>query len=316
MEELLLKYIHGACTESEKELVVKWLDSDPDNLKEYLALRKLNDITIWQDFQDKQADKQLSEKKLPKRKSFVFEILKIAAVFILSLLVVKYYNSETKLPEPLVVSQTLHVPAGQRAEITLEDGTKVWLNANTTLIFPNRFSAKSREVKLDGEGFFEVTSSKSRPFIVNTDKYDVKVWGTKFNLKAYSKTGNFATSLIEGSVEVLGRENSKGVLLKPNQCASSLSKGEVKVAPIEDMNHFLWKDGIIYFDNLSFSEMVSKLELYFDISIEVRNKNILVYHCTGKFRTKDGIEHILEVLKLRNKFNYNIDYKQNKITIE
>lgn len=316
MEELILKYIKGECNDKEKELVVSWLDSSPDNFKEYLALRKLNDITIWQGIEGQQAQQKTIETRMFGRRNFVFEVLKIAAVFIIAFFAVRYFTSESKVTEPVAILQTLHVPAGQRAEIILEDGTKVWLNSNTTLIFPNRFSAKSREVKLDGEGFFEVTSSKSRPFIVNTDKYNVKVWGTKFNLTAYAKSGNFTTSLIEGSVEVIGKESSKGVLLKPNECAYNRPNGEVKISPIEDMNHFLWKEGIIYFDNLSFSEMVNKLELYFDISIEVKNKNILKYHCTGKFRTKDGIEHILEVLKLRNKFEYNIDYKLNKITIE
>ena len=316
MEELLLKYINGECSDSEKELVVKWIDSSPENMREYLAFRKLSDITIWQDFSEEHIDRKPMAESLHKKKILVFEVLKIAAVFAIAFFSFKQFYPEPKAPEQPVVLQTMHVPAGQRAELTLEDGTKVWLNANTTLIFPNRFSAKSREVKLDGEGFFEVTSSKLRPFIVNTAKYNVKVWGTKFNLKAYSKTGNFSTSLIEGSVEVLGKEEEKGIFLKPNQSAVNLSNGEVKVAPIEDLNQFLWKDGIIYFDNLSFSEMITKLELYFDISIEVKSKNILAYHCTGKFRTKDGIEHILEVLKLRNKFNYNIDYKLNKITIE
>jgi ferric-dicitrate binding protein FerR (iron transport regulator) len=211
--------------------------------------------------------------------------------------------------------QTLYVPAGQRAEISLEDGTKVWLNANTKLIFPNQFSGETREVQLDGEGFFDVAPGKSKPFIVKSEKVDVKVWGTRFNLMAYSGSETFETSLLEGSVEVIKSNSSKGVMLHPNE-RISLVKEQLVISPISNMNHFLWKEGIISFDNESFPELVDKLELYFDIKIQVKNEKILSYKCTGKFRTKDGIEHILKVLQLRNNFSYRIDEKLNKITIK
>jgi ferric-dicitrate binding protein FerR (iron transport regulator) len=211
--------------------------------------------------------------------------------------------------------QSLYVPAGQRAEITLEDGTKVWLNANTTLTFPNQFSGQNREVSINGEGYFDVVSNKLKPFIVKTDKYNVKVWGTKFNIMAYSGNENFETTLFEGSVEVLKSGVEKGILIRPDQ-RIFLAKNKLTIAPITDLNHQLWKEGIISFQDESFTELVNKLQLYFDIKIEVRNDKILNYQCTGKFRTKDGVEHILKVLRLRNKFNYTTDEKTNTITIE
>jgi len=82
------------------------------------------------------------------------------------------------------------------------------------------------------------------------------------------------------------------------------------------LNHQLWKEGIISFQDESFTELVNKLQLYFDMKIEVKNDKILNYRCTGKFRTKDGVEHILKVLQLRNKFDYTIDEKTNTIIIE
>jgi ferric-dicitrate binding protein FerR (iron transport regulator) len=214
-----------------------------------------------------------------------------------------------------VAMQSLYVPAGQRAEITLEDGTKVWLNANTTLTFPNQFSGETREVSINGEGYFDVVSNKLKPFIVKTNKYNVKVWGTKFNVMAYSSNGNFETALFEGSVEVLKTGVEKGMLIKPDQRIFE-EKEQLTIAPITDLNHQLWKEGIISFEDESFTELVNKLQLYFDMKIEVKNDKILSYHCTGKFRTKDGVEHILKVLQLRNKFNYTIDEKTNTITIE
>ncbi|NEW84464.1 MAG: DUF4974 domain-containing protein [Mariniphaga sp.] len=313
--QLLLKYIEGDATDHEKAEITNWLDSDPENMREFLAIRKLNDISIWQESHDVQ-QVQKSDTKIIRWSwtRITAEALKIAAVLLVAVVGTRYVYQKPIRIDP-VVMQTLHVPAGQRAELTLTDGTKVWLNAKTTLTFPNQFSDQIREVQLDGEGYFDVTSNKSRPFIVKTRKYDVKVWGTEFNLMAYSGKGIFETSLLEGSVEVLKTGSAQGVLIQPEQRIFE-ENNQLVIAPIIHANHFLWKEGIISFDNESFPEMVRKLELYFDLMIEVKNDKILKYRCTGKFRTKDGVEHILKVLQLSNKFSFEIDEKQNVITIE
>jgi ferric-dicitrate binding protein FerR (iron transport regulator) len=150
---------------------------------------------------------------------------------------------------------------------------------------------------------------------VKTSRYDVKVLGTRFNLSAYSHTHVFETSLFEGSVEILKQGEAKGMLIAPNEKAF-VTNNELIKGTITNMEQFLWKEGIISFNNESFNEMAKKLELYFDLKIEIHNLNILQYRCTGKFRTKDGVEHILKVLQLSNKFNYTINDKRNTILIE
>ncbi len=313
MKKLLLKYINGHCTDQEKVEITNWLDSDPANMKEYFALRKLTDISIWQT----NPDFKLTHK--PKisifSRNLYVEALKIAAIFIFAFLVFQYFSPEFISPKYTVNMQTLHVPAGQRAEITLQDGTKVWLNAKTTLTFPSKFSGKDREVELDGEGFFDVAHNKAKPFIVNTQKYNVKVWGTKFNLIAYSEKENFETSLLQGSVEVMKQGSTKGIMLKPNEQVY-LKDNRMIITPIKNSDQFLWREGIISFDNTTFTELINKLELYFDLTIEVKNTQVLNYRYTGKFRMKDGVEHVLKVLQLKSKFEYRIDEKRNKITIE
>lgn len=316
MEKILIKYINGDCSDEEKVTVAKWLDSDPNNMKEYLALRKLNDMMIWQTDPDV-AFQEKSKERIPVRRGnrYYIEAFKIAAIFIIALLVSRYFLPDNVTNDVMSPIQILHVPAGQRAEITLGDGTRVWLNAKTTLSFPTQFSGNAREVKLDGEGFFDVTPDKSKPFIVSTAKYDVKVWGTKFNLMAYSGAGTFETSLLEGAVEVLRRGSSSGFMLNPDEQVH-IKEGKMVVTPILNMGHFLWREGILSFDNVPFSELINQLELYFDLEIEIENNRILNYHCTGKFRAKDGVEHILKVLQLENKFSYRKDDQLNKITIE
>ncbi|MGV8134067.1 MAG: FecR domain-containing protein [Mangrovibacterium sp.] len=316
MEELLLKYIKGNCTDEERVIITKWLDSDPQNMKEYLALRKLNAILIWQtDPHTAHQEKSKGRISVRQGNRYYIEAIKIAAIFVLAVLVSRYLVPDQMQNKTIPVMQTIHVPAGQRAEITLEDGTRVWLNANTTLAFPNQFSGNTREVKLAGEGFFNVTSDKLKPFIVSTAKYDVKVWGTKFNLMAYSDAGTFETSLLEGAIEILKQGRSTGIMLKPDEQAYSRD-GKMVIAPIRNRGHFLWTEGILSFDDTPFPELVNQLELYFDLDIEIKNNQILNYRCTGKFRTKDGVEHILKVLQMENAFSYRRDDKLNKLTIE
>ena len=314
-QESIIRYISGDATDEEKISMAEWLDEDPEHLREFLDLRKLYDITLWQEGNKdvKGIAPSKSIQGFHIRKLFL-ETAKIAAIFVVAVLGVRYFQPPSSVDEQ-VVMQTIHVPAGQRAELTLVDGTKVWLNANTTFIFPNHFSIAGRNVTLDGEGYFNVTSNKKHPFIVQTNKYDIKVWGTEFNVMAYSANNFFETSLLEGSVELLNPGTNNGVLIRPKE-RIYLENNRLVQAPIIDFNHFLWKDGLITFDNESFPEMVKKLELFFDLKIEVKNKTILNYTCTGKFRTKDGIDHIHKVLQLRNKFRFKIDDKLNIVTIE
>ncbi len=312
-KNLLISYIEGNATDQQKVIITQWLDTDPEHMREYLALRKLHDITLWQEAPlTGRAHKPRKPAGLLKRLSI--EALKIAAVLALAFFAFQYFFT-TPQPEEPIVMQTLHVPAGQRAELTLVDGTSVWLNANTTLTFPNRFSAKTREVQLRGEGYFDVLTDKTKPFKVRTADYDVKVWGTEFNVMAWPGQGIFETALLEGSVEVMYSGDDKGVFIEPDQ-RIFLKNGRTVRGPIKHYNHFLWKEGIISFDNESFPEMVKKLELYFDLDIQVKNDNLMKYHCTGKFRTKDGVEHILKVLQLSNDFSFKIDDKENLITIK
>lgn len=310
--EQLLKYIAGDCTDQEKVAIALWLDAGPENMKEFLALRKLQDITIWHTPAITQMEARPGASWSGKR---IFqEFLKIAAVLVVAILVTRYVIFAESGPENPVVMQSVYVPAGQRAQITLVDGTKVWLNAKTKFTFPNYFSENVRNVTLDGEGFFDVTPNKNRPFTVKTDNYDIKVLGTKFNVLAYSGKGIFETSLLEGSVEVMESGLPKGIFINPNERAYQ-EKNQLVKSQILHKNHFLWKDGIISFNNETFTDMANKLELYFDIKIDIKNDKILNYRCTGKFRTKEGVEHILKVLQLSNRFSFNIDDKLNEITI-
>ena len=119
-----------------------------------------------------------------------------------------------------IALQTITVPAGQRINITLADGTNVWLNARTTIQYPITFNEKERLVKLDGEAYFDVTKDKSKPFIVQTNNYNVEVLGTKFDVDSYSETEIFETTLMEGSVRISSlTDANESLMLTPHNKA-------------------------------------------------------------------------------------------------
>ena len=215
-----------------------------------------------------------------------------------------------------IALQTITVPAGQRINITLADGTNVWLNARTTIQYPITFNEKERLVKLDGEAYFDVTKDKSKPFIVQTDNYNVEVLGTKFDVNAYSETGEFETTLMSGSVKVASASDStQKITLKPNN-KDYLQDGKLHVTAVDDYNPYRWKEGLICFKTETFTSIMKDFEKYYGLTIQVKNKNVFKYVYTGKFRQTDGIDYALRVLQKDIKFTYQRDDENQIIYIE
>ena len=308
MDELLMKYIKGETTPEEREKVVRWLDEDPEHIHQYHSLRKLYDISLWSPIEESQQE----EKQTRTLKPVWIEFLKVAAVILITFLGTKAFFDWKEDP---VKMQTVIVPAGQRAELLLADGTKVWLNSRSKLKFPDRFQKDARNVELDGEGYFEVTHKEEAPFTVHTSRYDVKVLGTEFNVKAYNSKNQFETSLLKGSVEVSNTNKSQVVRLRPDEKVISDGSQLIR-SVILDKNYFRWKEGLLCLDDESIGGLIDKLELYYDVKIIVQQASLMKYHYSGKFRISDGVEHVLKVLQLKHKFTYTKDEEQNLIIIK
>lgn len=307
MEELLQRYIRGEVSEKERREVALWLNECPENMLEFIALRKLYDISLW----------NTKPNQRPKNKKYSFQGILIEALKIAVVLLIGFFGAKQLMlhsPEK-VPMQTIHVPAGQRAELTLSDGTQVWLNSRSTLKFPERFTANTRKVELDGEGYFVVQHNENKTFTVQTKKYAIHVLGTEFNVKAYHDSPLFETALVKGSVEISSPDVSQKIRLRPNELAN-LNNGMLRTSPIANYNYFKWKEGIFCFEDESIQDLIEKLQLYYDITIEVQRPSLLKYHYSGKFRIQDGIEHVLKVLQLEHKFTYTKNDEDNLIIIK
>jgi ferric-dicitrate binding protein FerR (iron transport regulator) len=322
--ELLQRYVEGNASGKETEAVADWLDGDEKNVREFMALHKLYDISLWNKGAYRQSEPpqnahdavHIKNKPGTGYKKAVYELLKIVAVFLAFLSVSHLMRDEPTSEPGETTYQTLFIPAGQRAELTLPDSTKVWLNAKTKLVYPVNFGAGDRTVILDGEAYFKVKHKGEQAFVVKTENMNVKVLGTEFNIMAYSGIDNAEVAVLKGSVGIEPQSAGlfRNYVMNVNEHAM-LNSGKLKVSGIKDFDYFRWKEGLLCFNNETVKSIINKLQLYFDVTIDVKKQNLQNYRYSGKFRTKDGVEQVLKVLQLEHKFMYTRDNELNLITI-
>jgi len=173
---------------------------------------------------------------------------------------------------------TLHVPAKQDYQITLSDGTKVWLNSASKLQFPIRFSGPLREIYVEGEAYLEVAKDAKRPFIVHTQMTDVKVLGTKFNVNTYDENA-VKTSLVEGAV--LLTSNQKSIKLSPGQQGNFSGGQGFSVAAFDKEQTLSWINGTYYFQNNSLKEIAQVINRWFDIEVIFENPQLASFRLSG-----------------------------------
>ena len=314
-DELLIAYFKGEVSDEEAQQITEWIEAKIEHQRYYQQLCRLFEVSYWIEDIPEQTEVAFPKKtKALPWKHYVISFMKVAAIFVLGFALHFFLNWQKTTHHEL--QHQIHVPTGQHVEIMLADGSKVWLNSGSTLTFPSKFNGKKRMVEIDGEGFFEVKSDKEHPFIVSTSKYQVKAVGTSFNIYDYQDSPQFEAALLNGKVEVTtNAKKSSVVILTPNQRAA-LCQGVLKLKPIENSNNYLWRKGILYF-NEPLLEVFDKLQEYYDIEFQIRNSSLTRKspYCTGKFRAKDGLEHIIRVLKETNHFDYQIDYESKKIII-
>lgn len=325
MHILITKYFNKEITTGEKAELFSLMQTDKELHKEFVSMQNLSALSASlpaEDDEMKAVSKLLQFKQTHKneKKKFVHltrHFVGYAAAICLAVLstwTIMNYQRDNVIEEELAFEE-FSTPPGQRAQVKLHDGTVVWLNARSRLRYPNRFSGTERKVELDGEAFFEVFRNEEAPFVVSTEKLDIKVLGTKFNVFAYKGKNEFTTALIEGSVKLYQSDNeSVAMYMSPNDYAE-LKDGRLVKSKISSTDFLLWKEGIYAFDDIPFGEIIKKLELYYDITIEIRNKKLNNYKFSGKFRQRDGIESVLKTLQKIYYFSYVKDEELNKITI-
>ena len=310
-EETLIRFQKCETTPEEEVAILDWLDADPENQRQLDSLDFQFNAAVLH-MEQPQSEDQSSRRINPFR-AFIYAGVAAAIALFLAVGNGWYQARQTRL-DLESLNTTINVPIGQRIELTLQDGTRVCLNAGSSLEFPNVFSKHDRKVRLSGEAMFDVMPDADCPFVVETYGYDVQVYGTKFNVEADAASAEFSTALLQGSVKVTDRASGAGFFLVPGEKAE-LVQGKLRRSPITNSEEYLWTEGIISLQCDSFTELLKRMEKAYDVHFIIQFDKEPVVRCRGKIRVSDGIEHALEIIKLGTDFNYEIRRGSNDIYI-
>lgn len=201
----------------------------------------------------------------------------------------------------------VEIPRGGEYQIVLGDGTRVYLNAQTELRFPESFaSSEQRLVYLSGEAYFEVTKNPSKPFVVQCKDYAVKVLGTSFNVNSYEGDETSKTTLATGKVEI--DMDGKQTILNPGQQAI-IKNGEVNVKEVDVEVYTTWMFDNFRFQSESIQEIMTKLSRWYAIDVFYMNESVRNYHFTGYFPRYAKIADVLELLSLTTNIKFDVEGK-------
>ncbi len=187
----------------------------------------------------------------------------------------------------------LVVPYGKRSSVILSDGSQIWVNAGSRIVYPVSFAKDVREIYVDGEVYADIVSDKDHPFIVKTKEMDVKVLGTQFNVMAYENEKAHSVVLVKGSVEVENRTGKQEtVLLKPNQLFYASAEHR-RIENVDVLSYISWKSGYSLFKNERLGVILERLSRYYGISISC-DVDIYDLRCSGGLDLKDNISQVLD----------------------
>jgi transmembrane sensor len=196
---------------------------------------------------------------------------------------------------------TVVIPYGNRSNITLADGTNVWLNAGSRLIYPSRFVDRNREVFLSGEAFFDVQKNEKQPFVVKTADMLLEVLGTQFNVTAYPEDFAVQTVLAHGSVEIKSSgagKREKGLFIKPGELAYFNKKTkETRTQTVNVDEYTLWTEGLFNFSNTDFNRITKKLERFYNIRFQYNDPFKGLIQVSGKLDVSKERSEVFQYLE-------------------
>jgi ferric-dicitrate binding protein FerR (iron transport regulator) len=304
-DNTIIKYITGKATPGEIQQVEAWLRQSEENRDYFMYYEEIwkNSPTATMPGFDTSAawDKVNAriENNAGKKSKMNLGFLKMAASVII-VLGAGYLAYMLFAPGKAQIELATVTTAGTKKEITLSDGTRVWLNRSSTLTFPEEFTGNTREVKLEGEAFFDVTGNPRQPFIVKTGNSYTKVLGTRFNVRARYK-GITEVAVEEGKVALAAgdpaKENIKVTLTAGDKGKYARDKNELTKTKIESMNYDAWRTGILKFQNTDLKTAIEDIGSYYEVDIRVENEELKGRVFTSTFEDR-SLDEVLKILEL------------------
>jgi ferric-dicitrate binding protein FerR (iron transport regulator) len=350
-KEIINRFLKGDCNNAEIEEVIQWLESvaSDDQLGEIIVQDLEEQLTkgvetkknldhllpgiFTSNEQSTSSDSEQKEHRaqrnltIESREKQSWRFLKWAASVVLVVglsFMLFFIRRESK--QRATVEASIHMITksngyGRKSTIFLKDGTIVYLDSDSRITYPSRFTDDARKIILTGEAFFNVAHDETKPFIVKAGPVNIKVLGTEFNVMAFNHAGEVKISLEQGQVEVSNDLNERGIsdklFLSPGQSVIYHLENErfdniQTFDPLEDCG---WKDGIIYFNKAAFKAVVDKLEKWYNVQFEVTNNPPAVWSYSGKFLNQN-LDNVLRSIGFSQGFSYKIENDKVVITFK
>ena len=324
INEIIIRYLDGSASSEDKKELLRWLKEPGNNWNDFNETRDLwlsCDVTLGNETDVDIALSRLRNRILNSHTPIrqpgrtLISWYHTAAIILVLLGMGYWYSTQTPVPvsKEIYVQNQIITAKGSKGKFLLPDGSTVWLNTESKLIYPEKFDGDKRLVTLEGEAYFEVAENKKKPFIVQSGDLDIEVLGTTFDIACYPFQDKIDVVLLNGSVKVMGETLEKEILLKPNQILEY--KKHIGKADIRETKAHLYTDWIkerLIFDNTSLPDIIISLERWYNISIQcprtLAEKTRMTFTVRG-----ENVEEIFKAMSLIAPIRYSIT--DDKVTI-
>lgn len=325
IEHLIIRYFEKEISEDELRELDIWLELSPENKSLFFDLKNIHESNQHNRFIGKERcgwdffnSRLCTTSAMPEKKSFpgtyLLTFLKYAAIICIAFSIGWIFKDYKKdLPQDIILEEVVYnrlqtEANGRIKTLTLSDGSKVILNAATTISYPAKFGDK-REVFLDGEAYFDIAQDTLKPFIVKLKQQDITVMGTTFNVESYSQDAYSCLTLLSGRV-LLEAYNGEGetmshIYLKPNQEAYTHNEtGSVTIQDVDTSFATAWIRGVYKFKDEPLSSILGRLEKYYGVKIHLKNDKLKSIRYTGTFSLSQTIQEVLSIINHNKEFVY------------
>ncbi|PAU93025.1 hypothetical protein CK503_13970 [Aliifodinibius salipaludis] len=343
--QLIASYLAGECTDREQRKVEQWIDQSQENKRQFQELRRIwqlsGDAVSPQDMEwdvnqewnrlDRQINKEKGasgSKNSDQKRYWSFrsssihsgtqKFIRVAAVFLVAGLIglLSYQSWDKpaqKDQEPIL--RQISTGNGQRANLTLADGTEVMLNADSELELPKEFASDVREVHLDGEAYFSVSKNEEKPFLVHSNQSTVRVLGTSFSIRSYPEDQKVQVVVEEGRVSFGQKKEGEGqkAILNRNELGTfDLSTSTLSTRTVEDLELYMsWRNGYLKFEESRLNDVAKALERRYDIRVFFEEPTLKTLLLTAYLKSR-SLQNVLDVISTSLDIEYEL--KDNTVT--
>lgn len=344
---VIVRYLENTMTAEDSDLLENWLESSNENRRilhsvdqiwkasseksQENFLKELNLEKDWDRLSQRISQRDPDEerqriknfRRLRKRQQIFSNLLKVAALLLVAFssvfLTLRYAQPE---PEPTAyqpVFKEISTKQGERANIDLGDGTRVFLNADSKLTVPDTFGGHQRVVELSGQAFFDVEPDKNRPFYIKTSNAVIEVVGTEFDVKSYADDPDVRVVVQEGTVELKKAADEDEMLVLNKGYMGSLSRdaGNLHLEQVEDLGVYTgWRDGRLVFQNTPFQDVLSHIKRWYDVEVrlDLTNDALLQNEFTADLKTR-SVADVFDVISMSMNIEYNLNESKDTVTV-